>query len=329
MDRLIKAGSTDVSVHLYIIDSTNGTPETGVVWNTAGIDLKYRREGAVVVAITEADLGTPALDDAHADGGFLEVGNGVYRLDLPDAACAAGAKHVTVFGTVTGMIVLPVEIQLTTFDLDTASSAQTGDSFARIGAAGASLSDLGGMSAGMKGEVNAEVDTALDTAIPGFPTADSINERIVMLDTYYTAARGAYLDELAAANLPTDVAAVKTDTAAILADTGTDGVVLANNAITAAKIATDAIGAAEVSAAAANKIADHKIRRSFENACDSSDGDTKSFRSELGAMAKLVNKVAISGGVLTAYEDDDATALGSQTITTDTNADPIVGADTD
>jgi len=36
----------------------------------------------------------------------------------------------------------------------------------------------------------------------------------------------ARLAELAAANLPTDVAAVKTDTAAILLDTGTDGVVL-------------------------------------------------------------------------------------------------------
>ena len=34
---------------------------------------------------------------------------------------------------------------------------QTGDSFARIGAAGASLTDLGGMSTTMKGQVNAEV----------------------------------------------------------------------------------------------------------------------------------------------------------------------------
>jgi hypothetical protein len=39
----------------------------------------------------------------------------------------------------------------------------------------------------------------------------------------------------------TDLPAVKSDTAAILADTGTDGVVLANDAITAAKIAAGAI----------------------------------------------------------------------------------------
>ena len=54
-----------------------------------------------------------------------------------------------------------------------AIEAQTDD----IGAAGAGLTDLGGMSSGMKAEVNAEVDTALDTAVPGSPTTGSLNER--------------------------------------------------------------------------------------------------------------------------------------------------------
>ena len=116
--RQIKKGSTDVSVDVYIIDSTDGTPETGVVFNTSGIDLSYRRDFATVVAITEADLSTPALDDAHADGGFLAVGFGLYRLDVPDAAFATGASKVTITGTVTGMIVLPVVIQLVDFDPD-------------------------------------------------------------------------------------------------------------------------------------------------------------------------------------------------------------------
>jgi hypothetical protein len=44
------AGSTDVSVVIRIIDSTDGTPETGVVFNTAGIALEYRRELAASVA---------------------------------------------------------------------------------------------------------------------------------------------------------------------------------------------------------------------------------------------------------------------------------------
>ena len=149
---------------------------------------------------------------------------------------------------------------------------------------------------------------------------------------------GALLDDLGTpGDFKADVSGVATAAAlatvdgnvdAILADTGTDGVVLANDAITAAKIATGAIAADEIAAAAANKIADHVIRRTFENACDSSDGDTKTGRSLLGAIGKLVNKIAISGSTLTVYEDDDSTSLFTQTVTTDSGADPIVTLDT-
>jgi hypothetical protein len=109
-----KAGTTDVSVVIRIIDSTDGTPETGVVYNTSGIALEYRREGATSTAITEADLA--GLDSAHADGGFKHIGNGYYRLDLPDAACATSSTGVLVHGTVTGMVVIGCYIQLVTYD---------------------------------------------------------------------------------------------------------------------------------------------------------------------------------------------------------------------
>lgn len=112
--RRIRAGTTDVSVVIRIIDSADGTPETGVVFNTAGIDLEYRREGAASVDITEATLA--ALTTAHTDGGFLHIGNGYYRLDLPDAACAAGATGVLVHGTVTGMIVIGTYLELVAYD---------------------------------------------------------------------------------------------------------------------------------------------------------------------------------------------------------------------
>lgn len=51
-----------------------------------------------------------------------------------------------------------------------------------IGALGAGLTDLGGMSTTMKGQVNAEVDTALNTAIPASPVAHSVNERVKATD---------------------------------------------------------------------------------------------------------------------------------------------------
>lgn len=111
---IVKKGAADRSVTIRIIDSTNGTPETGVVFNTSGIDLWYRREGAAKTSITEATLS--ALTDAHSDGGFLHIGDGEYRLDLPDAAFATGANHVDIGGTVTGMVVIGGRVRLVNYD---------------------------------------------------------------------------------------------------------------------------------------------------------------------------------------------------------------------
>ena len=132
----IKAGTVDVSVVIRIIDSADGTPETGVVFNTSGIDLEYRREGAASTDITEATLA--ALTTAHTDGGFLHIGNGYYRLDLPDAACASGATGVLVHGTVTGMVVIGCYIQLVAYDpFDTVRLGLTAMPNVASGSAGA------------------------------------------------------------------------------------------------------------------------------------------------------------------------------------------------
>lgn len=112
--RQIKAGSTDVSVVCRAIDSTDGTPETGFDHATTGIDLKYRREGAANVDITEASLA--ALTTAHTDGGVEQIGNGYFRLDLPDAAVASGATGVMVHGTATGMVIIGCYVELLAHD---------------------------------------------------------------------------------------------------------------------------------------------------------------------------------------------------------------------
>ena len=95
---------------------------------------------------------------------------------------------------------------------------------------------------------------------------------------------------------------------AILADTGTDGVA--------------------ISAAICNKLADHILRRSSATAEASSDGDTLAFRSLIGAMSKLHNKIEVIASTLTVYKSDDTTSLGTQTLTTSAGAQPIVSADT-
>jgi hypothetical protein len=117
--RVVTHGATDQSVEIYIVDA-DGLPATGLAYNSSGIDLWYRRNGAAVTSITEA---TQTANGAHSDGGFVGLGNGVYRLDPPDAAFASGVSHVTFGGTLTGYTVYPVTVQLSAFDLQTATQA--------------------------------------------------------------------------------------------------------------------------------------------------------------------------------------------------------------
>jgi len=143
--RQIKKGATDRSVTIRIIDATDGSPETGVVYNTSGIDLWYRREGATKTSITEASLA--ALDTAHTDGGIIHIGDGYYRLDLPDAAWATGANHVMIGGAVTDMIVIGQEVQLVNYDPEDAVrlGLTALPNAAADAAGGLAISDAGGL----------------------------------------------------------------------------------------------------------------------------------------------------------------------------------------
>jgi hypothetical protein len=167
---LVTKGSTNVSVELYIVDSTTGQPELGVVFNTAGIDLNYRRDLAAVVSITEVTLAL--LTTAHADGGFLEIGNGRYRLDVPDIAFATGVDKVTIGGTVTGMVVLPVEVTLTTLDMQTAMRGTDSAALASV-ATEARLAELD--AANMPADIAAVPDAVLAAGdVDGFTLEEAM-----------------------------------------------------------------------------------------------------------------------------------------------------------
>jgi len=225
--RQIKAGTTNVSVVLRIIDSGDGTPETGVVWNTAGIDLQYRREGAVSTAITEATLAL--LSTAHTDGGFLHIGNGYYRFDLPDAAVAAGADGVLIHGTVTGMVVIGCYIELVAYDpADTVRLGLTALPNAVADAAGGlPISDAGGL------DLDARLDVAVSSRL-----APTVAART--LDVTATGAAG--IDWGNVENPTTAVDLSATDIQ--LADTTTTLTnlpAITSNWLTAAGLATDAV----------------------------------------------------------------------------------------
>ena len=290
--------------------------------------------GSVTVYVT-GDGGTQAAGSVGS-GACTHEGNG-YHTYVP-AQAETNYNHVAFTFTGTGAI--PVTVQVFT------GFPQTGDNFARLGApAGASIAaDL----ATIAGYVDTEIASILSKL--GTPAGASVSADIATVTSY----------------VDTEVAAIKTVVDAILVDTAEIGIAgagltaLATQAsvnavddyvdtevaaiktvVDAIKVKTDSLtftdagkvdatmqAAADLKAAVANRIADHLIRRSLATALASADGDVKSGRSLAGAIAKLVNKVAIVGSNLVTYETDDSTALITQAVTTDAAAEPITGVDT-
>ena len=86
----IAPGSTSQSIELYL-------GATGLTASTAGLSARYNRTRTASVSIP---LVARTIAQAWTAGGFAEVDAtnmpGVYRLDIPDAALAAGADDATI-----------------------------------------------------------------------------------------------------------------------------------------------------------------------------------------------------------------------------------------
>lgn len=91
----IDKGSTSVTRYVYIVDDSDGSPETATT--ITNFDLQYTRYGAVAAAKVDATaLG--GVGAAHSDNKMIEVdavsSPGLHRVDWPNAAFAAGAEGV-------------------------------------------------------------------------------------------------------------------------------------------------------------------------------------------------------------------------------------------
>jgi hypothetical protein len=86
----IAPGSTSQSIELYL-------GATGLTASTSGLTARYNRTRTASVSIP---LVARTIAQAWTAGGFAEVDAtnmpGIYRLDIPDAALAAGADDVTI-----------------------------------------------------------------------------------------------------------------------------------------------------------------------------------------------------------------------------------------
>ena len=126
---------------IVVAESTSGTPvvDVGRFGNTA---------------VTGRDIGASVLLSSGTGTGQVKLSSGYVAPNWGDV----GNPTTTVGLTNTTVGVVTLTNTLTTY---TGNTAQTGDSFARIGAAGASLTDLGGFSTTAKGQIQTEAEDAL------------------------------------------------------------------------------------------------------------------------------------------------------------------------
>lgn len=107
---LIKAGTSNISTMIRFLLSASGTPASQLVSDTAGLDMWYRRDGALKTLLSPINL--VAVDSAHSDGGFIHIQDGYYRIDIPDAAVGSGAQGVMVGGSATNFTGVGTYLQL-------------------------------------------------------------------------------------------------------------------------------------------------------------------------------------------------------------------------
>ena len=79
----------------------------------------------------------------------------------------------------------------------------------------------------------------------------------------------------------------------------------------------------------ANEIADTVLRRNTANVEASGTGDALSLRSLYGMVAQGVHNTQVSANSLTVTKSDDTTVLGTRTVTTNSEAQPIIGINSD
>src|SRR5678815_4102312 len=108
----IQAGATSISMSFELRKTSDSTEQTGKI--ASDMTLSYWRQGGIRVNVPASDLAT--VNSAYLSGGVKEVDAtnipGLYRVDWPDAAFAAGIDFVHVAVKVTGCYVYSERIPL-------------------------------------------------------------------------------------------------------------------------------------------------------------------------------------------------------------------------
>lgn len=107
----VVGGSTDITTYFSLRLASNGAAATGLT--ITDLDLQYVRTRTAPVAKVDA-VALAATDTAHTDNRAIEVDAtdqpGLYRVDWPDAAFAAGVAEVIL--TVKHTLCIPADLRV-------------------------------------------------------------------------------------------------------------------------------------------------------------------------------------------------------------------------
>ncbi len=129
LQKLVKRGSTNVSVILRAQNQISFVPQTSIQPSVAGFLLRYHRlggtasdSGGVPISFTSI----AGLSVEHTDGAVHPIWDGYVRVDVPDAAFAdaVGVNDVLVTAQATGVIFTGCLVQLTDGEKISASTPQ-------------------------------------------------------------------------------------------------------------------------------------------------------------------------------------------------------------
>lgn len=221
----VTGGDTNVTTYFALRLSADGTAATGLT--LIDFDLQYVRSGAAPSAKVDASA-LAATDSTHSDNGVFEIDStdqpGLYRVDWPDAAFAAGVREVILTVKIATAFTeyLAVGIDPPVDVTKVAGTSQTaGDLAALVVTADAAIDvavdDLANGTDGL-GALKTLIDTVNTDLANG---TDGLGALKTLIDTVNTdLANGT--DGLGA--LKTLIDAVKSETVLILADTDDIGV---------------------------------------------------------------------------------------------------------
>lgn len=306
MKLILGKNSTSITTTVFIQDSAaiNGAGKTGLTKDN--INAYYYKNGSntyKTITLTSMTAGN------WISGGFTEISStympGVYSIGIPNEVLQDDSGNnqdnsVIIMITDAGINnVVPclLEIQLTDTSLDDFATIYDiiESDVVKWDGANVLTPSISGVP---------EVDIKY---VDGAPTAaiSEVNANVIKINS----------DAQSAIDLKDLV-----DTGYNPVDHKIQGVVLTD----ATTDVSNSVNISSIEAAALLTVADAVLNRKFDEVA----GEVAGARSALNSLRKLMNKVALSGGVLTIYKEDDLTSAFTQTVATDSSAQPVVSVDT-